>query len=80
MSWSDSEYWEDSNFEDNEDECDYVEDMSEPADIQCNRCGATGLTWGDQEGPWRLFERDGSRHQCSFLPKRKYKMDPKEAQ
>jgi len=34
---------------------------------KCRCCGVDGLTWGQHEGEWRLFE-DGEIHKCQVHP------------
>ena len=31
---------------------------------ECKRCGKAGLTWEDDNGKWRLLERNGKIHDC----------------
>jgi hypothetical protein len=32
--------------------------------IECNRCCATGLHWGETDDRWSLHEENGDRHDC----------------
>lgn len=35
---------------------------------ECSHCGAWGLLWGDYKGGRRLFNPDGTLHECRNQP------------
>lgn len=50
---ADDEYFQ---FFDSEDE--------EARDVECERCGASGLHWEETDTAWRLCEENGDFHDC----------------
>lgn len=50
----------------------YFDDIFDPLDEQeeystaCNRCGQTGLTWGNDGRGWFLIDQDCNAHVCNM--------------
>lgn len=47
------------------DDYDYSDDYDPSEGITCRRCKASGLSWEQQGGKYRLIEPNGENHVCS---------------
>jgi ssDNA-binding Zn-finger/Zn-ribbon topoisomerase 1 len=41
----------------------------EPYDVECNRCGKSGLHWEDDNGKWVLVDKHNEIHRCTVAAK-----------
>ena len=43
----------------------FGDEDDQPREVQCKKCGKTGLHWEGEEGVWVLCEKGHSVHRCS---------------
>lgn len=55
------DYFDPYSYPDDEDE------FAGSGNIECKRCGKSGLRWEDVEGKWVLYNSKGVKHVCKPL-------------